>query len=108
MDPSFALENRRWANGAAKIRKPKPQSIIRHAADGTRFTGPQEFRQRCSPPGRLRDESHGEAGDLRAGRGLEAYDMPVVRKIMRAAAPTDYRWSAIILEIVKSTHSRCG
>ena len=36
------------------------------------------------------------------GRGLESYDMPVVRQIMRDAAPTDYRWSAIILGIVKS------
>ena len=36
------------------------------------------------------------------GRGLEYYDMPSVRQIMRDAAPTDYRWSSIILEI---THS---
>jgi len=40
------------------------------------------------------------------GRGLESYDMPVVRKIMRSAAPTDYRWSAIILEIVRARHFR--
>jgi hypothetical protein len=37
------------------------------------------------------------------GRPLEHYDRPVVRKIVRDAASEDYRWSAIILGIVKST-----
>jgi cytochrome c5 len=37
------------------------------------------------------------------GRGLEYYDQPAVRKIVRNATPGDYRWSSIILEIVRST-----
>ena len=37
------------------------------------------------------------------GRGLEYYDAPTVRKIVRDAAGEDYRWSSIILGIVKST-----
>ena len=37
------------------------------------------------------------------GRGLEYYDAPPVRKIVREAAGEDYRWSSIILGIVKST-----
>jgi mono/diheme cytochrome c family protein len=36
------------------------------------------------------------------GRGLEYYDLPAVRKIMREAAPNDYKWSSIIVSIVKS------
>jgi mono/diheme cytochrome c family protein len=36
------------------------------------------------------------------GRRLEYYDRPAVRKIVRDAAATDYRWSAIILGIVNS------
>jgi hypothetical protein len=36
------------------------------------------------------------------GRGLEEYDMPVVRKIVSAAKPNDYRWSSMILGIVHS------
>jgi hypothetical protein len=36
------------------------------------------------------------------GRRLEYYDRPAVRKIVRDAAAQDYRWSAIILGIVKS------
>ncbi len=36
------------------------------------------------------------------GRGVEYYDAPVVRRIVREAAGDDYRWSAIILGIVQS------
>jgi hypothetical protein len=36
------------------------------------------------------------------GRGLEYYDAPTVRAIDRAAAADDYRWSSIVLGIVKS------
>jgi len=36
------------------------------------------------------------------GRGLTAHDMPIVRGIVRQAASRDYRFSAIVLGIVKS------
>jgi mono/diheme cytochrome c family protein len=36
------------------------------------------------------------------GRRLEYYDRPAVRQIVRAAGAHDYRWSSLILEIVKS------
>ena len=36
------------------------------------------------------------------GRGVEYYDMPTVRGIVRDAAANDYSWSTIILSIVKS------
>jgi hypothetical protein len=36
------------------------------------------------------------------GRGLEYYDAPAVRGVVRSAAADDYRWSALILNIVKS------
>ena len=36
------------------------------------------------------------------GRRLEYYDRPAVRAIVRDAAATDYRWSALIAGIVKS------
>jgi hypothetical protein len=36
------------------------------------------------------------------GRGVEHYDLPTVRQIAREAAGTDYRWSSIIMGIVKS------
>jgi hypothetical protein len=36
------------------------------------------------------------------GRGLEAYDMPVVRDIVRDAARQDYRFSSLMMGIVRS------
>jgi hypothetical protein len=37
------------------------------------------------------------------GRGLQDYDMPVVRRIVRDAGAQDRRFSALVLGIVKST-----
>jgi hypothetical protein len=37
------------------------------------------------------------------GRGPQAYDMPVVRSIVRDAAHQDYRFSALVMGIVEST-----
>jgi hypothetical protein len=37
------------------------------------------------------------------GRGLDYYDMPVVRGIVRDSSRNDYRFSAIVLGIVRST-----
>jgi hypothetical protein len=36
------------------------------------------------------------------GRGLEYYDMPAVRRIVREAGASDYSWSSVIMGIVKS------
>jgi hypothetical protein len=36
------------------------------------------------------------------GRGVEYYDMPMVRSIVRNAAAKDYRFSSLIVGIVKS------
>jgi hypothetical protein len=36
------------------------------------------------------------------GRGVEYYDLPTVRQIVRDAAASDYRWSSIIVGITRS------
>src|SRR5262249_11682665 len=36
------------------------------------------------------------------GRELEYYDAPAVRQIMREAAGSDYHWSTIVLNIIRS------
>ena len=36
------------------------------------------------------------------GRVIQYYDMPAVRRIVRDAAPEDYRFSSLVLGIVKS------
>jgi hypothetical protein len=38
------------------------------------------------------------------GRKLEYYDMPAVRKVARDAASQQYRWSAIVLGIVRNAN----
>jgi hypothetical protein len=38
------------------------------------------------------------------GRRLEYYDMPAVRKVVRDAGTQEYRWSAIVLGIVKNAN----
>ena len=40
------------------------------------------------------------------GRRVEYYDKPAVRRIVRAAAEDDYRWSSLILGIVRSVPFR--
>ena len=37
------------------------------------------------------------------GRGVEYYDMPVVRKIAQDASAHDYKFSELIMGVVKST-----
>jgi hypothetical protein len=36
------------------------------------------------------------------GRGTEHYDMPLVREIVKSSAPTNYKFSSLVLAIVKS------
>ena len=38
------------------------------------------------------------------GRGVEYQDMPLVRRIVRDSAPTNYRFSSLVMSIV---HERC-
>jgi len=37
------------------------------------------------------------------GRGVEPFDMPAVRKIVRDAAPAEYRWTSLIMGVIDST-----
>jgi hypothetical protein len=42
------------------------------------------------------------------GRGVEYYDLPAVRTITRESAASDYRWSSLILAIVRSAPFNMG
>jgi len=42
------------------------------------------------------------------GRGIEYYDLPATRKIARDSAAADYRWSSLILGIVRSNPFSMG
>ena len=104
IDPlGFALENFdgvgafRTIDGGAEV---DPSGVL---VDGTKFSGPATFRQalmRSSVP--LLTNLTERLLTYALGRGVEPYDMPVVRQIVREAAPAQHRWSALILGIVKS------
>lgn len=72
--------------------------------DGRRFQGPAELRQILLSHPELFVRTVTEKLLMYAlGRGLEYYDMPTVRAIARQAAPSNYRWSSLVLGVVKST-----
>ena len=105
MDPiGFALDN---FDGLGKWRDSEGEEVIDPSGvlpDGTPFDGPVGLRDILLS--KKRDvfvENFTERLLTYAlGRGTEEYDQPVVRKIARDAAASKYRWSAIILGIVKS------
>jgi Protein of unknown function (DUF1588)/Protein of unknown function (DUF1585) len=104
MDPiGLALENfdgiGRWraTDGGARI---DASSTL---WDGTQVDGPSALRQAIvSRP----EQFVGTATEMlltyALGRGLEYYDMPVVRSIVRDAARQNYRFSSIVAGIARS------
>ena len=108
MDPiGFALENfdaiGKWRtadNGA-------PIDASGVLPDGTKFQGIAGLREILQNRPDLVVNAVTEKLLMYAlGRTLEYYDVPAVRKIVREAASSDYRWSSIILGVVKSTPFR--
>jgi len=72
-------------------------------ADGTPVTGVTEFRDALIAKPELFAATVTEKLMIYAlGRGLQHYDMPVLRDILRAAATDDYRFEAVVLGIVAS------
>ena len=105
MDPlGFALENfdaiGRWRDRGQGDVPIDPQATL---PDGTRVQGPADLRSLILDRRREFVETlTGKLLTYAVGRGIEPYDMPAIREIMREAAPADYRWSALILGVVKS------
>ena len=104
MDPlGFALEN---FNGIGKWRTTDSTMPIDSSGafpDGTRFTGPAEFRTALLGH---RDEFVRNFTEklmtYALGRGAEYYDMPAIRAILRESAPSNDRWSSLIVGVAKS------
>jgi len=105
MDPiGFALDN---FDGLGKWRDADGDEVIDPAGtlpDGTKFDGPVGLRNIMVTKKRsLFVENFTERLLTYAlGRGVEEYDRPVIRKIVRETAADDNKWSSIILSIVKS------
>jgi hypothetical protein len=105
IDPAgFSLENfdavGRWRN----TEEGKPVDATAGLPDGSKFEGvagleaallknPQAFVGTLSE----------KLLTFALGRGIEYYDGPAVREVVRSSAAADYRFSAMIVAIVKST-----
>jgi len=72
-------------------------------ADGSQVDGPIALRKALMKhPGQFVGTMTEKLLTYALGRGLEYYDMPVVRSIVRESAKNDYRFSALVLNIAKS------
>jgi mono/diheme cytochrome c family protein len=99
MDPiGFALEGfdgvGRWRDGV------DASGVL---PDGTRLDGPVALRNvLLTRKDQFMTTVTERLLTYALGRGVEATDMPAVRRIVRDAASTDYRWSSLIVGIVNS------
>ena len=106
MDPlGFALDNfdaiGRWRT--TETEASIPIDVSGTLPDGTQFQGPVELRNLLmSRPEQFATTITEKMLTYALGRGVEYYDQPAIRAILRDAAPSNYRWSALILGIVKS------
>jgi hypothetical protein len=75
--------------------------------DGTKVDGPAALRRALvAQREQFVRAVTGKLLTYAIGRGLEYYDAPAVRGIVRSAAADDYRWSSTILALVKSAPFR--
>ena len=73
-------------------------------ADGTKINGVDDLRKALlAHPERFVGTMTEKLMTYALGRGLEYYDIPVVRSIIRDAASDNYRFSSIVMGIVNST-----
>ena len=106
IDPiGFALENfdavgrYRSVDGAAAA----PIDASGRLPDGEEFDGVDEFRQKLLARPKLFVSTVTEKLLTYAlGRGVESFDMPAIRKVVRDAERADYSMSALIFGIVRS------
>ena len=105
MDPvGFALENfdaiGQWRDKDGM----KPLDVSGGLPDGSRFSGVEGLESAILKRPNLFVTAMAEKlMTFALGRGVELHDGPAIREIVRQAAKNDYRFSAIVLGIVRST-----
>jgi hypothetical protein len=105
MDPiGFAMENFD-PTGAWRSREPGgPIDASGQLADGTKIDGVVELRKAILARPEMFVSTLTEKLLIYAlGRGVDTYDMPVVRRIVSAAKQDNYRFSTIVRGIIRST-----
>jgi hypothetical protein len=104
IDPiGFALDNfdavGKWRTAQAGV----PIDPTGQLADGSTVNGPVGLRNAILGRPELFVRTMTEKMMVYAlGRGLESYDMPVVRAIVAKSAPDKYRFSSLVMGIVTS------
>jgi hypothetical protein len=98
---------------ARELRRDRPLAAARsrrrvdasgQLADGTPVDGPVALRKALMKhPEQFVRTMTEKMLTYALGRGLEYYDMPIVRQIARDASAQNYKFSSIVLGIVKST-----
>jgi len=104
MDPlGFSLEN---FDAIGQWRTTDAGSAINASGvllDGTKVEGPAALQHALvAQKEQFVRAVTGKLLTYALGRGIEYYDAPAVRGIVRGAAADDYRWSSLIQGIVKS------
>jgi hypothetical protein len=104
MDPlGFALENFDAVGRWRTIDAGDPIDASAALPDGTAFEGPAGLRRvLLSEPDRLAATVAERLLTYALGRGVDYYDRPALRQIVREAAQDGYRWSAFVLATVRS------
>jgi Protein of unknown function (DUF1592)/Protein of unknown function (DUF1588)/Protein of unknown function (DUF1587)/Protein of unknown function (DUF1585)/Protein of unknown function (DUF1595) len=105
MDPlGFALENfdatGKWrsTDGGSKI------DASGVTPDGFPLNGPSDLRNYLmSRPDQFVTTVTEKLLTYALGRGVEEYDHPVIRRIVRDTAPGNYKWSDLVIAIAEST-----
>ena len=105
MDPiGFALEN---FDAIGRWRTKTTDNLFLDTSgtlpDGTFMDGAADLREALAGNDEFSMTAIHKLMIYALGRGTDYYDEPAIREVAREAAEEDYRWSSVILEIVKST-----
>ncbi len=106
MDPlGFALENYDGVGRWRQTDAGRPIDASGRLPDGSQFVGPGELKKALvtAHADEFIDTFTEKLLTYALGRGLEYFDKPAVRSITREAARDNYRMSALVTAIVKST-----
>jgi hypothetical protein len=104
MDPiGFALDSFDRTGRFRTAEFGQPLNLAGKLVDGQQFNGPTELRQALMHYAPQFVQTMAERMLTYAlGRGVEYYDMPVVRSIVKSTAANDNRFSSMVLGIVES------
>jgi Protein of unknown function (DUF1592)/Protein of unknown function (DUF1588)/Protein of unknown function (DUF1585)/Protein of unknown function (DUF1587)/Protein of unknown function (DUF1595)/Planctomycete cytochrome C len=105
MDPvGFALENYDAVGRWRTVEEGRPVDATGGLPDGSRFEGAAGLEDALLKRPELFVGALAEKLlTFAIGRGVEPYDAPAVRKIVREARAADYRFSSLILAVATST-----